>query len=106
MKNEKAIARLHTELLPMRHLWDGIEKDLVRLGITSLADLRERDPDKLFRVYCANMGQDYDVCVLDTFTALVSFARTGKPRAWWRFTRNRGFPAKGRLQGKPDHAAQ
>ena len=65
----------------MRHLWDGIEKDLVCLGITSLPDLRGCDPDELFRAYCANMGQEYDVCVLDTFTALITFARTGKPRA-------------------------
>ena len=97
MSAKKAEARLKAELQPMRHLWPGIEADLVRLGVHSLGELQNQAPEELFKAYCTQMGQDYDPCVRDTFTSLVAFAKTGEPRAWWRFTRERSFPqhAKG-----------
>ncbi len=86
----------------MRHLWRGIEADLVRLGVNSLEGLRDRDPGELFQAYCALSGKEFDLCVQDTFTSLVEFARTGEPRAWWRFTRARSFPQR---EKKPRRAA-
>ena len=92
MSTKKAEARLNAELQPMRHLWPGIEADLVRLGVSPLGELQNRDPEELFKAYCAQVEQEYDLCVRDTFTSLVAFAKTGEPRAWWRFTRERSFP--------------
>jgi len=91
MTAKKAEARLKVELQPMRHLWPGIERDLIRLGVNSLEELCGRDPEELFKSYCAEARQAYDLCVRDTFTSLVAFAKTGEPRAWWRFTRDRSF---------------
>jgi hypothetical protein len=94
MPASPAEARLKIELQPMRHLWRGIEADLVRLGVNSLEDLKNRDPGELFQAYCALSGKEFDLCVQDSFTSLVEFARTGEPRAWWRFTRERSFPQR------------
>jgi hypothetical protein len=94
MPANPAEARLKIELQPMRHLWRGIEADLVRLGVNSLEDLQNRDPAELFQAYCVLSGKEFDLCVQDTFTSLVEFARTGEPRAWWRFTRERSFPQR------------
>jgi hypothetical protein len=91
MESEKAVSRLENELQPMGRLWRGIEKDLVQLGVTSLADLQKRDPEELFRAYSISTRKEYDLCVQDIFIALVAFAQTGKPRAWWRFTRDRSL---------------
>jgi hypothetical protein len=96
MPAKKAEARLKSELLPMRHLWPRIEADLVGLGVHSLEELRDRDPEELYSTYCAQAGQAYDLCVRDTFVSLVAFAKTGEPRAWWRFTRERSFPQHGK----------
>lgn len=83
--------RLRTELQPMRHLWPGIEADLIGLGVNSLMDLRGRDPEELFNTYCTYTRQQHDLCIFDMFTSLVTFARTGEPRPWWRYTRDRSF---------------
>ncbi len=90
--SKTAEARLKAELQPMRHLWPNIEADLVKLGVHSIADLRDRDAHELFSAYCAQMGREFDLCVRDTFVSLIAFAKTGEPRAWWRFTRERSFP--------------
>lgn len=95
MTAKHAQARLKAELQPMRHLWPRIEEDLVRLGVNSLEELRHREPEELFKSYCAKVGREYDLCVQDTFASLVAFAKTGEPRAWWRFTRERSFPHRG-----------
>ncbi len=78
----------------MRHLWSGIEADLVRLGVDSLAALQDKDPEELFQAYCVLSGKEFDLCVQDTFTSLVEFAKTGEAKAWWRFTRERSFPQR------------
>lgn len=94
MSAKRAVANLKVELEAMRHLWPGIEADLVHLGVNSLAELRSRDPAELFQAYCMLSGKAFDLCVQDSFTSLVQFARTGEPRAWWRFTRERSFPQR------------
>jgi hypothetical protein len=94
MPANPAEARLKIELQPMRHLWRGIEADLVRLGVNALEDLKNRDPVELFQAYCVLSGKEFDLCVQDSFTSLVEFAKTGEPRAWWRFTRERSFPQR------------
>jgi hypothetical protein len=94
MSAKKAEVLLKTELESMRHLWAGIEGDLVRLGVNSLRELRDWEPEELFKAYCVQKGQEFDLCVRDTFTSLVEFSKTGEPRAWWRFTRERSFPKR------------
>lgn len=100
MESENAVSRLENELQPMGRLWGGIEKDLVQLGVTSLADLQRRDPKDLFRAYSISTHKEYDLCVQDIFIALVAFAQTGKPRAWWLFTRDRSLSINKREQNE------
>ena len=93
MPASPAEARLKIELQPMRHLWRGIEADLVRLGVNSLEDLKNRDPGELFQAYCALSGKEFDLCVQDSFTSLVEFAQglvAFHPRAVFSATREKG----------------
>lgn len=92
MSTKRAETRLKSELQPMRHLWPGIETDLVRLGVNALEALQNREPEALFSTYCVLTGKEFDLCVQDRFTSVVEFSKTGEPRARWRFTRERSFP--------------
>jgi hypothetical protein len=105
MPAKNAEARLKVELQQMRHLWRGVEADLVKMGVHSLEELQARDPEELYKSYCAQQGQEFDLCVRDTFISLVAFAKTGEPRAWWRFTRERSFPQRAKRTHYPAHEA-
>lgn len=67
----------------------AIADDLVRLGITALEDLEGQDPSRLYLRLCALDGVRHDPCVLDTFSAIVSYANGEPPEPWWVFSRRR-----------------
>jgi hypothetical protein len=60
--------------------------DLRLLGIARPADLRGRDPQRLYERLCALTGQRHDPCVLDVFTAVVDFMAGAPARPWWHYT--------------------
>lgn len=64
-------------------------RDLQRLGISSLDQLKGQDPREMYDRLCELTGLRQDPCVLDTFKAVVHNSRTGERRMWWTFTPER-----------------
>ena len=67
----------------------SIAGDLRSLGIRAPADLKGRDPWRLYQALCRKTKSRQDPCVLDTFMAAVAFAETGDKRPWWAYTKKR-----------------
>lgn len=78
-----------SELESIPNVGPAVARMLVRLEVTSVADLRGRDPHALFERLCAIDGRRHDPCLLDTFVAVVAFADGGPARPWWEFSRER-----------------
>ncbi len=64
-------------------------RDLIRLGITEVAQLADRDPDVMYQGLCTLDGTRHDPCVRDVFAAAVCYARGEPARPWWHFSRQR-----------------
>jgi hypothetical protein len=66
----------------------SIARDLRGLGIRRVADLKGRDPERLYRRLNEQRGERQDPCVLYTFRCAVYFASTARPdperlKWWW-----------------------
>ncbi|HXI19524.1 MAG TPA: helix-hairpin-helix domain-containing protein [Gemmatimonadales bacterium] len=65
----------------------SIARDLRALGIRRVADLRGRDPERLYRRLILLRGTHQDRCLLYVFRCAVYFAGTPRPRLerlrWW-----------------------
>jgi hypothetical protein len=63
--------------------------DLVNLGIRSTADLKGRDPERLYDELCLRAGIKVDRCMLYVFRCAVYYASTRKPDPellkWWNW---------------------
>ena len=78
----------------------AIQRDFEMLGITSVAQLAKRNPERLYEQLCSITGCAVDVCCLDVFRAAVAQARDPRlPAAqcnWWYWSRQRkGHKARG-----------
>ena len=68
-------------------------RDFELLGVSSVAQLSRRNPEKLYENLCHITGQAQDICCLDVFRAAVAQARD--PRLpveqcqWWYWSRRR-----------------
>jgi hypothetical protein len=51
-----------------------LAEDLLFLGVTSLADLARRDPERLYDELCSRTGARVDPCVLYVFRCAVYYA--------------------------------
>ncbi len=74
----------------------AIEKDLIRLGITTPTDLIGQDPYQMYAELCGVTGKRHDPCVADVFIAAVRYMEGGPPQKWWEFT-----PERKRKLGNP-----
>lgn len=78
----------------------SLAADLRLLGIRRVADLKGRDPERLYRRLERLTGSRQDPCVLYTFRCAVYYASTPRPRPellkWWNW--------KGRHGGTADHS--
>jgi hypothetical protein len=67
----------------------SIAQDLRDLGVTSVAALARRNPERLYRALNALTGVTQDRCVLYSFRCAVYFARTARPKPellkWWNW---------------------
>jgi len=65
----------------------SIARDLRELGVRRVADLKGRDPERLYHRLSAMRGVRQDPCVLYTFRCAVYFASTARPDSrrlkWW-----------------------
>lgn len=83
---ERAIV---ASLQTMPNIGPAMADDLLRLGITTPADLAPLDADELYERLCALDGARYDPCVLDTFMAAIDTARGNPSQPWWHYTPER-----------------
>ena len=95
MKQEAAL--IIRELRSIPGVGPSIARDLYELGIRSVADLRGRDPERLYRRRCEQQGTLIDRCLLYVFRCAVYFAETPRPRPelllWWNW-KDRPYPRR------------
>jgi hypothetical protein len=95
----------------MRDLLEGIPgvgpsiaKDLRDLGVRSVADLKRRDPERMYEVMNRKRGARQDPCLLYVFRCAVYFARTPAPDPellkWWSW-KGRSLPRRRRTGVAP-----
>jgi hypothetical protein len=89
------------ELRTIPGVGPSIAQDLYELGIRSVADLKDADPEDLYERRCVQQGVRIDRCLLYVFRCAVYFASTPRPQArllkWWNW---KDRPAKGTNRGR------
>jgi nucleotidyltransferase/DNA polymerase involved in DNA repair len=66
----------------------SIAKDLEKIGITSVKDLKGKDPEKLYKLSNKKAGKLQDRCLLYVFRSSVYYAEGGKDPEklkWWNW---------------------
>ena len=88
----------------------SLAADLRLLGIDKVADLRGRDPQRLYAELEESVGHHVDRCVLYVFRSSVYFAEQAEPELeltkWWSWkdggpAEARGLTRRGRPQPAP-----
>jgi nucleotidyltransferase/DNA polymerase involved in DNA repair len=68
-------------------------KDFELLGISSVAQLRRRSPQRMYKELCRLRGRRLDPCCLDVFVAAVEQAKDPQlpieQRQWWYWSKVR-----------------
>jgi len=81
------------ELKELVSIGPAMLRDFELLGISSVAQLSRRNPEKLYERLCEITGQAQDICCLDVFRAAVAQARDPllplEQRQWWYWSRRR-----------------
>ena len=72
----------------------SLARDIVDLGLSSVAELKGRSPEKMYRELCVLRGQHVDRCVLYVFRCAVYYASSTvhKPELlkWWNWKDREG----------------
>lgn len=95
--NKKAHA--NNKLDSLMNVGPATQKDLALLGITTLAQLAQADPDELYERLQLITGCKHDPCVWDVFAAIIHEAQTGEKRPWWHWTPIRKARSRGKKHG-------
>ncbi len=81
--------RRDDELQVIPGIGPSLATDLRDLGIRRVADLRPRDPERMYQQLNTLRGVRQDPCVLYVFRCAVYFARTTRPNPellkWWNW---------------------
>ena len=81
------------ELRDLVSIGPAMLRDFELLGVTSVAQLSKRSPEKLYEKLCQITRQPQDICCLDVFRAAVAQARdpqlSPEKRQWWYWSRRR-----------------
>jgi len=59
------------------------------IGITSISQLKTKDPKQLYKKLKSMEGSKIYICMLDRLAAIVHEAKTGEKLPWWNFTKIR-----------------
>ena len=76
-------------LRTLMNVGPAVEGYLIDLGVQSIEQLAEREPDELFQRLKRRIGKACDPCLYDTFSAIVHEARTGERSPWFAWTAER-----------------
>jgi uncharacterized protein YcaQ len=82
------------ELLSLQNVAKATLKDLELLGISSIQQLAQADPNDLFSRLSALTKQVPNPCVWDVFAAMIHEAQTGEKTPWWKWSKVRPFKNK------------
>jgi Pathogenicity locus len=86
------------ELQTLPAIRPSLAADLRALGVRRVADLRRRDPERLYAQLNRLRGRREDPCVLYSFRCAAYAARTPRPRPhllkWWNW-KDRTLSARG-----------
>jgi hypothetical protein len=99
------VGQVTDSLLHIPGVGPSIARDLRRVGIQEVAELRGRNPESLYADLCRQVGRPVDRCVLYVFRCAVYFASEAKhdPELlkWWNWkqTSQEACPT-GRLAAK------
>ncbi len=68
----------------------SIASDLLSIGVSTVSDLDDRDPEDLYLQLCDQKGAKVDRCVLYVFRCAVYYATTPPPHdlellKWWNW---------------------
>lgn len=81
------------ELKDLVSIGPAMLEDFELLGIHSVAQLKKRNPQRMYRELCRIRKQVIDPCCLDTFVAAVAQANDPnlplEQRQWWYWSRVR-----------------
>ena len=81
------------ELKDLVSIGSAMLDDFELLGIHSVAQLKRRSPERMYRQLCRIRKQVIDPCCLDTFVAAVAQAKDPnlplEQRQWWYWSRIR-----------------
>ena len=77
------------ELQSIPSIGPSLVRDLRVLGVRRVADLKRRNPERMYAQLNRLRGQRQDPCVLYTFRCAVYYARTPRPAPrllkWWNW---------------------
>lgn len=82
----KKISPAKNELRSLMNLGPATQRDLALLGITTIAQLAQANPDELYERLQKITGKKHDPCVWDVFAAIIHEANTGEKTPWWHWT--------------------
>ena len=92
-KTSKKVERESRKLRDLTSVGPATIRDLELLGIRSVAQLRTKDPVKMYDSLCRVAGVRHDICCLDVFQAAVAQAKNPqlpkKECNWWHWSKVR-----------------
>ncbi len=81
--------KITSELEQIPGVGKSIAQDLQNLGIQSIQDLKDQDPEALYQRLCIYQGQAVDRCMLYVFRCAVYYASSDRPEPellkWWNW---------------------
>jgi hypothetical protein len=77
------------KLEDLPNIGKAIAGDLRKVGVRKPADLRGKDPVRLYEALNRRTGVRHDPCLLDAFMAAVDFVGGSPARPWWAYTAKR-----------------
>jgi hypothetical protein len=84
----------------------SIAADLYAIGIQSIEELKDKDPEELYLKLCARQGMPVDRCVLYVFRCAVYYASNQKHNPellkWWNWKDRKEFAAREEHEIRPD----
>lgn len=88
--------QMKSELFTLKNVGQATYEDLTKLGIHSIEELAQADPDELYIQLQITTHQKQDPCVWDVFAATIHEAKTGIKQPWWEWTKIRKTRQKNR----------
>lgn len=75
-----------SELLTLMNVGKATLGDLHLLGIETINQLKNKNPDELYEKLQQITGKYQDPCVWDVFAAIIHEAQTGEKLPWWHWS--------------------